>query len=151
MIYFRPFGIGHVIVSVKGGENLNPGMVRDLKGTVDGDEAQLELMVCLNEPTSGMRQTAAGYGMVVTAHGRFPKIQIVTVDRLLDGYPAPVPPSLETAAFRRPLRPQRRARVPAPTPQLPLPLPITGGGARKRGRSTEEFLSGAVIADLARG
>src|SRR5437868_1582666 len=61
VIYFKngPFGIGQVIVSVKGGEFLNPGMVRDLRGTVERDGAQLGLLVCLNEPTAGMRQEAA--------------------------------------------------------------------------------------------
>jgi hypothetical protein len=154
VIYFRngPYGIGQVVVSVKGGETLNPSMVRDLKGAVDADDAQLGLMVCLNEPTPGMRQTAAGYGMVTTAHGRFPKVQIVTVDRLLDGFPAPVPPPLETAAFRQPLRAQRRRRTAPPSPQLSLPLPIIGGAAApRRGRETEEFLSGTVLAEVVGG
>ena len=32
---------GKVIVSVKGGDNLNPSMVRDLKGTVEREKATI--------------------------------------------------------------------------------------------------------------
>lgn len=148
VIYFRngPYGTGQIIVSVKGGEQLNPGMVRDLDGTVNQEEAQLGLMVCLNDPTPGMRQTAAGYGIVNTAHGRFPKIQVVTIDRLLEGFPVPVPPPLETEAFRQVIRPQRRSRG-APSPQLSLALPIPGSGTRRKRHDSDEFYSGAIIAE----
>ncbi|HZF95642.1 MAG TPA: DNA methyltransferase [Allosphingosinicella sp.] len=88
-----PYGLGRIIVSVKGGEKLNPGMVRDLAGTVNREDAEMGLLVTLAEPTRGMRADASNYGFVSrTPHGRLPRIQIVTIDDLLAGRSPKLPP-----------------------------------------------------------
>src|SRR5208282_3420770 len=131
-----PMGIGQVIVSVKGGDNLGPDMVRSLLGTVERDSAQLGLLVCLADPTKKMREEAAAAGIVTTAHGRFPRIQVVTIENLLKGIKAQMPPPLETEAFRLPVK-SSRPSSPSGSPQLALPLTIKGG---KRGKDIEEHL-----------
>ena len=42
-----------IIVSVSGGggDSLNPGMVRDLVGTMNNEKADLGIFVCLREPS----------------------------------------------------------------------------------------------------
>ena len=45
---------GKVLVQVKGGDMLNPGMVRDLIGTVKKEGAAIGLLITLKKPSAGM-------------------------------------------------------------------------------------------------
>ncbi len=152
IIYFRngPWGIGQVIVSVKGGQNIGPDMIASLAGTVQREEAQLGTFVCLAEPTRRMRQDAAAAGFEQTAQGRFQKIQIATIAELLEGRRPPLPAPIETDAFRHPLRRARSQKVEQPDAQLTLALPIIGGRKRRR-PGVEEHLSGEVLASISGG
>ena len=58
-----------IIVSVKGGGNLTPSMVRDLVGTLRNEKAELGVFVCLKEPTRKMKEAAATTGMFETPFG----------------------------------------------------------------------------------
>ncbi len=80
-------GIGTAVVSVKGGRQVNPGMVRDLVGTVEQHRAGLGVFICMNPPTAGMTEVARKSGDYTwPLDGRtFPKIQILTVPELLAG------------------------------------------------------------------
>jgi len=79
--------ITKVVVQVKGGENLNPGMVRDLIGTVENEKAAIGLLITLEEPTTGMNELAnhSGYYESPIWHKKFPRIQIRTVGQIFDG------------------------------------------------------------------
>lgn len=85
-----------IVVSVKGGENVSVAMIRDLGHVVEREKAQLGLFVTLAEPTRPMREeaTAAGYYESATAGKSFPRIQILTVERLLSGAEQPLYPDL---------------------------------------------------------
>jgi hypothetical protein len=52
-------------MSVKGGENINAAMVRDLKGTI-WRKPRLGLFLMLNEPTREMEREAAAAGLYET-------------------------------------------------------------------------------------
>lgn len=89
--------IGRTLVSVKGGKSLNPGMMRDLKGTVGTEGAEMGLMVTLNTPTEGMLSAARGGSYIWPRNGQiYPQAQIVTIDDLLADrpprMPTPIPP-----------------------------------------------------------
>lgn len=79
--------VGTISVSVKGGESVNPSMVRDLIGTVNGDNTQMGVLITRKEPTRGMLETAAKAGFYHWPFSGkdYPKVQIVTVQELLDG------------------------------------------------------------------
>ena len=85
-------------MSVKGGENLNPGMVRDLAGTVSGSGAQMGLLITRVDPTEGMRNEASKHGWYIhEATGSiYPVLQILTTSQLLSEIepkiPSPLPP-----------------------------------------------------------
>ncbi len=79
------------IVSVKGGENITSGMVRDLKGTVEREKAALGLFLTLNEPTREMSREAATAGFYETGGMKFPKLQILSVGDIFDGRRPQVP------------------------------------------------------------
>ena len=74
------------IVSVKGGKQLNPGMVRDLVGTVSREDAAFGILITIHNPTDGMKKEAAKAGIVETPLGHhFPKIQIYTISDYFNG------------------------------------------------------------------
>jgi adenine specific DNA methylase Mod len=89
---------GEVLVSVKGGGQLNPGMVRDLRGTVERQGAAMGVFICMGTPTRGMVEEADHSGSYVYefSGASFPKIQILNVSELLHGkrpqMPTPILP-----------------------------------------------------------
>lgn len=88
--------IERVIVSVKGGKQLNPGMVRDLIGTVKNQRAAMGLLITMGAPTKGMREAAQHSGSwTYPVNGmQFPKVQIISIDELLRGKNPKLPPSI---------------------------------------------------------
>jgi len=87
-LYFRTPGgerLETVIVSVKGGKQLNPGMIRDLDSVVGREKAAIGVFVSLEPPTSGMRQEAAKHGFYEYGPQRFSRIQLLTVEEILNG------------------------------------------------------------------
>lgn len=88
--------VGRVLVSVKGGKHLNPGMVRDLAGTLDREKAELGILVTLAPATKGV-QEAINHGGTWTypANGQvFPRLQHLTIRELLQGKKPLRPPML---------------------------------------------------------
>ncbi len=88
--------IGRALVSVKGGKQIGPQFVRDLLGTVQTQAAEMGLLITMNEPTRGMIDAAdhAGTYLWPVNAAVFPKIQILTVQQLLDGQRPKMPPAL---------------------------------------------------------
>jgi hypothetical protein len=80
-----------IVVSVKGGENVGVGMVRDLVGVLEREQAELGLFVTLSEPTQPMlaEAAAAGFYEARAYKQKFPRIQILTVRGLLEGSERP--------------------------------------------------------------
>lgn len=79
--------VGKMLVSVKGGKTINPGMVRDLAGTVKTQGAQLGILITLAPATKGVTD-AINHGGVWKhpANGdEFPVLQHVTVKDLMQG------------------------------------------------------------------
>ena len=91
------------IVQVKSGRVSSP-LIRDLKGTVEREKAALGLFITLEEPTRDMRTEAvsAGFYRSEVWQRDFPKVQIRTVEELLDGrgFELPPHPSMYQAAQR---------------------------------------------------
>ncbi len=76
-----------IVVSVKGGENVNVAMVRDLAHVVQREKAEMGLFVTLAEPTKPMSTEAIkeGYYTSPDTGKAYPKIQILTIAGLLNG------------------------------------------------------------------
>jgi site-specific DNA-methyltransferase (adenine-specific) len=88
------------IVSVKGGENVNVAMIRDLAHVVQREKAQMGLFITLAEPTKPMMTEAIKEGFYETVFGKFPKLQIATIEQLLRGEMPKFPPS-DSTAFKK--------------------------------------------------
>jgi site-specific DNA-methyltransferase (adenine-specific) len=115
---------GRLLTSVKGGDSIGPGMVRDFRGVLTGEKAEMGLFICLRKPTQAMRTEAATAGIADTVHGDLPKLQIVSIEEWFDGQIPRLPPleHLPSAALGRIVR---RRPLPAPDPKSPeLLLPF---------------------------
>lgn len=87
---------GRIIVSVKGGTQLNPAMVRDLLGTVQTQGAEMGILITMGDPTRGMIDAVnhAGSYLHPANNQAFPRLQIVTVPQLLSGNRPSTPATL---------------------------------------------------------
>lgn len=84
-----------IVVSVKGGQNVSAQMVRDLRGVVEREKAALGLFVTLTSATKPMKDEAVKAGYYTSSGGvNFPRLQILTIDGLLDGRERPKYPDL---------------------------------------------------------
>jgi len=85
------------IIQVKSGK-VKVGDVRDLVGTVEREKAALGIFLTLEEPTQPMQVEAvqAGYYHSPGWNQEYPRIQIATVQQLLDGATLKLPPSAVT-------------------------------------------------------
>ena len=97
------------VISVKAGQNVNPGMVRDLGRVMARDGHRLGLFVSAVLPTKGMTEEAASHGLVETEWGRFPRAPDLHPGRTVRGH-AP-----QTAPARQPQPP----RAPSGNPRQP--------------------------------
>lgn len=88
--------IGRVLVSVKGGKQLNPAMVRDLGGTIHTQKAEMGVLILNSPPTRGMIDEAnhAGTYKHPAYPTAYPRVQIITVDQLLSGKRPSMPPTI---------------------------------------------------------
>jgi hypothetical protein len=102
LIYFKPEGkvTEKAIVSVKGGENVNVAMVRDLVHVVDREKAKIGVFITLADSTGPMRTEAIKTGFYETLYGKYPKIQILTIRELFEGK-QPNIPLVDSSAFKK--------------------------------------------------
>ena len=95
------------MISVKAGQTINPAMLRDLSGVMQRDGHKLGIFVCASRPTRGIVQEAASHGLVETEFGRFPALQVFTLEDLFDGRSPHLPPLV--SPNRRAARVEMRA------------------------------------------
>ena len=97
-----------VLVQVKSG-HVKPGDIRDLRGTVERENAAIGVFITLELPTSEMEKEAvsAGYYFSDLWQEKYPKIQILTVEELLAGVQPQIPPSAQ-GAFKQAQRVKKK-------------------------------------------
>lgn len=90
-----------MLVSVKGGDNVNVAMIRDLKGVLEREKEPLGVFLTLEKPTQPMITEAANSGFHDLHGKKIPKIQIATIEDLLEGKLPMLPSTVDTgAAFK---------------------------------------------------
>lgn len=99
MRYFRDLDrkeVHTMLLSVKGGENVGPAMVKDLIATVARDKADIGLFITLAPPTKAMLTEAAGAGFYQSPNGKkYARLQLLTIEGLLAGTQRPEHPDYE--------------------------------------------------------
>src|SRR6202047_2468006 len=113
---------GRMLTSVKGGKHVTPAMVREFRGVLEREKAEMGLFICLDPPTSAMQTEAltAGYANIV--HGRMWKLQIVSIADWFNNNRPDMPPleQLPYAAFSAQKRRGVAKRIDPSAPELPL-------------------------------
>jgi site-specific DNA-methyltransferase (adenine-specific) len=133
---------GTGLISVKGGKNLNPSMVRDLRGTLERERAEMAVLITMAKPSAQMYAEAASAGFFESSQGRHPRLQIRTVDELLKGQGIDCPLQYTTVTMahrgKEVLRYEQKRTAIDPKQllkQRTMLLPIRGGQAvDKRGQ-----------------
>ncbi len=90
-----------VVLSVKSGK-AGVAHVRDLRGVVKREQAAIGVLNTLQEPTQNMRGEAAGAGFYESPWGtKHPRLQVLTVQELLEGKKIDMPPSRDLRTFKK--------------------------------------------------
>lgn len=106
-----------IIFSVKAG-GVTVSQVRDLRGTLEREKAEIGVFLCFEEPTRPMIREAAEAGFYKSADGSsYPRIQILTIQQILDGKQPEYPLHRRDATFKQ----APKARQPR-SENLTLPL-----------------------------
>jgi site-specific DNA-methyltransferase (adenine-specific) len=102
--------VGRALVSVKCG-SVNSSQVRDLKGVLEREKAEIGLFVTLEEPSGPMHLEATTAGVYHSElSGRdYQRIQIVTIRELLEEHRRPDLPLLVLPAYQQAERVAKKA------------------------------------------
>ena len=108
-----------IILSVKSGHVSVP-FIRDLRGVIEREKAEIGVLIALEEATKPMRTEAASAGLYKSPWGTHPRLQILTIAELLEGkgidYPHPA-----NVTFKR--APKAGAQLPEQLELVAEPLP----------------------------
>ena len=93
-------GLGEMVLSVKGG-HLRPSDVRELRGVMEREEAEMGALLTLGEPTKAMREEAAQAGLFDYGGNSYPRLQLLSVADVFERRkelltPTKLAPRLET-------------------------------------------------------
>lgn len=82
-----------IILQVKSG-HVGPALIRDLRGVLEREKAEMGVFVTLEKPTKSMRAEAASAGFYHSPwqNKKHPKLQIITITDLLEGKKIDSPP-----------------------------------------------------------
>jgi site-specific DNA-methyltransferase (adenine-specific) len=95
--------VRRALVQVKSG-HVNAGMIRDLKGTLERENASIGVFLTLEPPTREMETEAASAGFYHSElwEKEYPRVQILSIDELLNGAEVKIPPTPRGAeAFKQ--------------------------------------------------
>ena len=73
-----------IVISVKSG-HLQVSSLRDLRGVMAREAAEIEVLISLESPTRAMRQEAASAGFFQAVWGKHPRLQLLTIKDLFAG------------------------------------------------------------------
>lgn len=89
-----------IILSVKAGK-LHATYLRDLRGVLDREGAEMGVLISLEEPTGPMRKEAASAGFYTSPWGKHPRLQLLTVEDLMTGKTINRPPIQTSTTFKK--------------------------------------------------
>jgi len=89
-----------ILLSVKAG-GVQVSQVRDLRGTVEREEAEIGAFLCFESPTKPMLREAAEAGFYTAPDGsHYPRMQILTIQEILEGKQLNYPRFARSVTFK---------------------------------------------------
>lgn len=108
-----------ILFSVKAG-GVTVSQIRDLRGTLEREKAEIGVFLCFEAPTRPMMKEAAEAGFYTSPDGtKYPRMQILTVQQLLNGQQVEYPRYARNYTFKQ--APRSRGAA-ASNMNLPLEL-----------------------------
>jgi site-specific DNA-methyltransferase (adenine-specific) len=104
-----------IVLSVKAG-HVTVSHLRDLRGVLERENAEIGVLLCMVEPTTPMRKECASAGFYTSPWGRHARLQILTVEDLLTGKTIDRPPAQTSVTFKRAPKAQFDVRETSPMP-----------------------------------
>lgn len=90
-----------IMFSVKAGSTGSPH-VRDLRGVIEREGAEIGVLITMQEHTKDMKKEAASAGFYASPWGtKHPRLQLLTVEELLKGGTVDYPPSKANVTFKK--------------------------------------------------
>ena len=81
-----------IVISVKAGK-VGVSHIRDLRGVVEREKAQIGVLISMNPPTGAMKKEAGSAGFYDSPwDGKHPRVQILTIEEILGGTKLDCPP-----------------------------------------------------------
>jgi hypothetical protein len=121
-LYFHDDDSGkskQIIFSVKAG-GVSVPQVRDLVGVLDREKAEIGVFLCYESPTKPMIKEAAEAGFYKSTDGTtYPKLQILTIQQILEGRQPEYPLHRRDATFKKAPRSRPAAAENLTPPLLP--------------------------------
>lgn len=96
------------VLSVKSG-HVSVKDVRDLRGVIEREKAEIGALITLEEPTKPMISETTSAGFYKSSWGNHPRLQILTIAQLLDGKGINYPPTINVTHKKAP-----KAETPLP-------------------------------------
>lgn len=86
------------ITSDKSGDHVNFSHIRDLGPVIDRENAAIGVYVTITPQTNPMKEVASGKGLYHSPgwNKYYPRLQILTVEEILDGTQVDRPPNMQT-------------------------------------------------------
>jgi hypothetical protein len=99
-----------IIFSVKGG-GVTVAQIRDLAGVLDREKEQIGVFLCFEPPTRHMLREAAEAGHYKSTDGStYPRLQILTVEQILEGKQPLYPRFARSATYKKAPRARAHAK-----------------------------------------
>ena len=112
----KPGTTKQIILSVKSG-SIPPNHIRELRGVVEREHAAIGALLTLRRPTKPMRAEAATAGFYNSPFGtRHPRIQIITIEDILNGQGVDYPRTQANVTFKKARRVKRETSRPLKLP-----------------------------------
>jgi DNA modification methylase len=129
-IYFHDEAKGgktkQIVLSVKAGK-LQAVYVRDLRGVIEREKAEIGVLISMGKPTAKMREEVASAGFYESPFGKkYARLQILTIEGLLSGKDIDYPPSSHKKDVTFKVAPKVGAKAVAGV--LPFGSPRADGG-----------------------
>jgi DNA modification methylase len=102
-----------IVLSVKAG-HVTVSQLRDLRGVIEREKAEIGVLLCMEDPTAPMRKEAANAGFYKSPWGQHPRLQILTVEDLLTSKTISRPPAQTSVTFKKAPKAKEKAATNQP-------------------------------------
>jgi hypothetical protein len=90
-----------ILLEVKSGK-VDVVQIRSLRGAVEREKAEIGVFLCFQDPTRPMIREAAEAGLYTAPDGsKYPKLQILTIQEILDGKQPEYPRFAHSVTFKQ--------------------------------------------------